>query len=54
MCYEFWRSRKEIEEEERARREAEEAIKKAGSGKPVKPTPAAPAEERPVTADQTS
>lgn len=50
MCYEYWRFGRKEKDGERARREAEAAIDKARTE--GKPKPAAPAEERPVTAEE--
>lgn len=50
MCYEYWHFGRKAKDEERARREAEAAIEKARSE--GRPKPKAPAEERPVTAEE--
>lgn len=50
MCYEYWRFGRKETDEERARREADADIERARTER--KPKPKAPAEERPVTAEE--
>ena len=50
MCHEYWHEKKQMEEaEERARREAQELIRKAKEAKPQAPV-TAPAETEKVPA----